>query len=58
MTDDRKISEYKFSEMNFSLENVINIAKNNSYIEGHFRVGTKIARLFQVREIDGKVKIF
>ena len=57
MTDDRKISEYKFSEMNFSLENVINIAKNNSYIEAHFSVGSKIARLFQAREIDGKVKL-
>ena len=57
MTDDRKISEYKFSEMNFTLENVINIAKNNNYIEAHFRVGSKIARLFQAREIDGKVKL-
>ena len=58
MTDDRKISEYKFSEMNFSLENIINLTKNDSYLEGHFRVGSKIARLFQAREIDGKVKIF
>ena len=57
MKDDGKISEYKFSEMNFSLENIINLTKNDSYIEGHFRVGSKIARLFQAREIDGKVKI-
>ena len=57
MTDDRKISEYGFSEMNFSFVNIISLAKNENYAEAHFRVGSKIFRIFQVKEQNGKVKL-
>lgn len=57
MTDDRKISEYGFSEMNFSFVNIISIAKNDTYLEGQFRVGADILKLFKAKEKDGKVKI-
>jgi hypothetical protein len=58
MTDDRKISEYKFSEMNFSFVNIINLTTNYTYLEGHFRLGAKIIPMFKVEEENGKVKIF
>ena len=57
MTDDRKINEYSFSEMSFKLENIISLAKNDSYAVSHFRVGSKIYRMFKVREQDGKVRL-
>ncbi len=57
MTDDRKISEYKFSEMSFNLENIISLAKNDNYAEAHLRIGSKIFRMFKVREQNGKVKL-
>ena len=57
MTDDRKISDYSFSEMNFSFVNIISISKNDTYLEGQFRVGADILKLFKVKEKDGKVKI-
>ena len=57
MTDDRKISEYGFSEMNFSFVNIINLKKNDTYLEGQFRVGADILKLFKAKEKDGKVKI-
>lgn len=57
MTDDRKISEYGFSEMNFSFVNIINLTKNDTYTEGHFRVGSHILKMFEAKEINGKVKL-
>lgn len=57
MTDDRKISEHRFSEMNFSFVNIINLTKINTYVEGHFRVGAHIVRMLQAKENEGKVKI-
>ena len=57
MTDTRKISEYSFSEMNFSLQNIISLAKNDNYAEAHLRIGSKIFRIFQVREQNGKIKL-
>ena len=57
MTDTRNISEYKFSEMSFNLANIISLAKNDNYAEAHFRVGSKIFRIFQVKEQNGKVKL-
>ena len=56
MTDDRKISEYGFSEMNFSFVNIINLKKNDTYLEAHFRVGSNILKMFKAKEINGKVK--
>ena len=58
MTDDRKLHEYNFSEMNFSFVNIMNLTKNSTYLEGHFRVGTNILAMFKAKEKDGKVKIF
>ena len=55
MTDDRKISEYGFSEMNFSFVNIINLTKNDTYLEGHFRVGANILAMFKAKKKDGKV---
>ena len=57
MTDDRKISEYAFSEMSFNLENIVSLARNDNYAEAHFRVGSKIYQMFKVREQNGKVKL-
>lgn len=57
MKDDRKISDYSFSEMNFSFVNIISPAKDDTYLEGHFRVGADILKLFKAKEKDGKVKI-
>lgn len=57
MKDDRKISDYSFSEMNFSFVNIISLAKDDTYLEGHFRVGADILKLFKAKEKDGKVKI-
>ena len=57
MTDDRKISEYAFSEMSFHLEKSVSLARNDNYAEAHFRVGSKIYRMFKVREQNGKVKL-
>ena len=56
MTDDRKISEYGFSEMNFSFVNIINLKKDDTYLEAHFRVGSHILKMFKAKEKDGKVK--
>lgn len=56
MKDDRKISDYSFSEMNFSFVNTINLRKDERYIEGQFRVGAEIYKIFQAKEINGKVK--
>ena len=57
MTDTRNISEYRFSEMSFNLANIISLARNENYAEAHFRVGSKIYRMFKVREQNGKVKL-
>lgn len=57
MKDDRKISDYSFSEMNFSFVNIMSLAKNDTYLEGQFRVGADILKLFKAKEKDGKVKI-
>lgn len=56
MTDDRKINEYGFTEMNFSFVNIMNLTKNDTYLEGHFRVGANIIPMFKAKEKDGKVK--
>ena len=56
MTDDRKISDHSFSEMNFSFVNIINLKKNDTYLEAHFRVGSNILKMFKAKEINGKVK--
>ena len=57
MTDDRKLSEYAFSEMNFSFVNIMNLTKNNAYLEGHFRAGANIIKIYKAMESDGKVKL-
>lgn len=57
MKDDRKISDYSFSEMNFNFVNIISLAKDDTYLEGQFRVGADILKLFKAKEKDGKVKI-
>lgn len=55
MKDDRKLCEYGFSEMNFSFVNIMNLTKNDTYLEGHFRVGANILAMFKAKEKDGKV---
>ena len=57
MNLDKTINEYHFSEMNFSFVNTINLRKDERYIEGQFRVGAEIYKIFQAKENDGKVKI-
>ena len=57
MNLDKTINEYNFNEMNFNFVNTINLKRNERYIEGQFRVGAEIYKIFQAKENDGKVKI-